>query len=184
MLNSFLIFKLNAKTVNLIKLDTSMQENKCNDYLDRLLIKINFLNNTNENSLLTNNQFYLKYRADQDCQPDNNCNQFKILKMFQYENSSIKTILNSFYKYQFQIVKVNNMSNNILCNDEFEFVKFGHCEQYDINISNNLTCSYFHHNLKLFSVVPYIYIVIGGLVGLTIIAKFCKMLINKYQRIS
>ena len=171
---------LHGKQLNIMTLDSAESKYKCNEYLDRLVININFLEHTDPVD-----QFMLKYRTNQYCATD--CDQFENLGQFTVNNSTFNTVFDSFYFYEFKIIKLNNNTanksfENLICN-QLDRTKFYHCSLYEINVNKNASCTISKINLRSFGVVPFIYSTIGLLLGLTIILKLGKIFFNKYRRV-
>lgn len=160
----------------LIKLDNSNYEKRCNDYLDRLVIRIAYNNkhNTSTKGDL-DKKLLLKYRS----------NEMQDLANLQIIPSDteleVKTIIDAYYSYQLHITDLSN--NATICH--FDFIQFGHCDlaMISLNANNQSECSIKVKSFKEFTLVPYIYMAIGILLGITVTTKFLKMFFVKYRHI-
>jgi hypothetical protein len=197
------------KSLHLMKLDKSKYQNKCNDYLDRLIIEINFMNETQLTNVDDQEQIFLfKYRTNKNCstidgdsailsnsvsnQIEKDCEKFKTLTTFSFDNNIVlRTIIDSFYKYQFQIVQMKNEnqqdkqnSETVICK-HLDFIQLDHCDLIKINVTiSQKECNIINKNRSnSFNLIPFVYATILILLALTITLKLGKIVFNKYRRI-
>lgn len=215
-----ILIEANAKYM---KLDKSKHDKwKCNDYLDKLWLNINYLNQT---ELLNTDRFILSYSytpcfntTHDDATGDYKCGAPKHLTHFNSSKKLIRIVLNSFYKYKIKIsaklmlpttttntseialndtLSLNDTHNLIKGNkskDErqheqvvdvckgFDYIKFGNCDQYVLNIYDINNCS-----IVLIQPTPssypvkYIYLVIAIVFVIVVVVKISRVLFSKYR---
>lgn len=168
----------------LITLDTGNFYRRCNDYLDRLIIKINFNYNASHqwppgNGSRSSEQMELRYQAN-DMEFTHNLTAFSSA-----HNFTINTIFDGYYGYRFEVWSVNRQV--VVCTPRIyaleEFVRFGRCDLAEIRIVSEGNCTMKLRSLKEWSVVPYVYMVSGFLLVLSVTIQIVKLFFNKYRHI-
>lgn len=192
-----IIYGLNEVNAKMMKLDNSKLERlNCNDHLDRLLLEINFLNQTNfyeekhSRFALSYLHFPCKNSSDLENIELEDCNFKTLTKFNSSKQNSFKIILNSFYEYRFQLNKLNDrnlnnetvhVDNEHLC-DNLNFTKFHQCDQFTLNVYSAKNCS-----LRLvkespsYPIFKYLYSAVAILLFVVVVAKIIKISFFRYQ---
>lgn len=155
-------------------LDTSVFIERCNDYLDRLIISVEYHQNGSA-GFASGPEFALVHRT-------NIMDQSNLITLIpSHENSTTRTIVDTYFSHQLGIVSV--AGNRTIC--RLDFMRFGHCDVIDIEVNvAESNCSATVHSLRDgFTLVPYIYLVAGLLLVVFISIKFVNMFFNKYRHI-
>ena len=212
-----ILIEANAKYM---KLDKSKHDKwKCNDYLDKLWLNINYLNQT---ELLNTDRFILSYSytpcfntTHDDATGDYKCGVPKYLTHFNTSKKLIRIVLDSFYKYKINIsakFATTTTASDLAVNDtlslngthtfikgnkskddrqheqmvdvckDFDYIKFGNCDQYVLNIYDINNCS-----IVLVQPTPssypvkYIYLIIAIVFVIVVVVKISRVIFSKYR---
>jgi hypothetical protein len=158
--------------INTMRLDESVFVGRCNDHWSRLTIKVAYLQNITHLENDVSERYSLNYRSNKN-------NQTRHLGWISsHENSTTRTILDTFYSHQLDIVK-DQIS---VC--QLDYMRFGHCDVISIEVNEIGNCTARVYSLlSNFSPVPYIYLLSGILIVVAIFIKFIQMFFNKYRHI-
>ena len=174
----------NLKSRDAMKIDKSNNGFRCNDFVDRLKLNLNFFNFTQD--LLVNRVYLLKYKTSV-CYFDQ-CEYRNLSIVYPNLNTSLNLVLDAYYSYKFQLKMVNISENEIIVNstvysNETEFIKFDHCDHYELNIDSNLELSINLVRKSPGGIVVYFYAGIMILVCLVVASRFAGFFYSKYQRL-
>lgn len=154
-------------------LDQSVFIERCNDYLDRLIISVEYTQNNTDP--VSGHDLALLYRTNAMVQSE------LLTLVPSHVKSTTRTIVDTYFSYQLGIVLLP--SQRSVC--QLDFMRFGHCDVIDIEVNvADRNCSAQVHSLKGgFTPVPYIYLVAGLLLVVVVTIKFVRMFFNKYRHI-
>ncbi|CAF0779425.1 unnamed protein product [Brachionus calyciflorus] len=160
---------------------------RCNDHLNRLWLDINYVNKSEIFFEDYNYNISFLYSI-RPCQNSSEQCGFRQFSRLSSNSSTLKLIINSYYEYQFQLnlsksLKnvTDNIENDFLCIN-LNFVKFDQCNQYVLNVYPNMNCTL--SKIKSgseFPFVKYLYLSIGLLLAITVMANLIKISFFRYQ---
>lgn len=187
----------------LIRVDKSkLPEMSCNDHLERIVLNVNFFNNSIGSLYLHDDKFAIEYTYDK-C--GNKACVFQKLAEFNANNTSFRLIVNVNYEYKLEIFLINKASRSLsliknksinanetdksfsyknVCVNNLNFTKFKNCEEYNFNIYENGICELNRiRKYELNSLVIYFYFLIISLLFINIVLVLSKFFFNKYRRL-
>ena len=160
-----------------MRVDKSKIGWRCNDFVDRLMLYVNFVNFT---ETLSDKEIFLAYKIN-ICETKE-CHYQNLTKLQINKNFTLNLILDAYYKYKFQVFSEDSNEPSNLTND-LPFTKFGHCDQYQLNIHSNYTVELNLIKQASSSFVVYIYIGVFVVLCLVVVARFAGFFYSKYQRL-